>query len=311
MVKGTSSRQVSDSSIIKRVLPPKQTKFCRYADEFQVERGLSITGMDPRTLVGDKSILEKEWDAVFTCPMPVTGTNKKVKAYHVRPEFAEKLVHRHWDVYQEGPFNHEVGLLFAKAFAVENCPAARTGPTKEIYTIAWAPFAEQAMKSSEERHNIENKRRRWEDQMSGKTRVSHLEEGSTRSTKTADAWAGLPSPQVKLFEDEEKQQIHSLKRFTQDRLQVARTAVEVARSRVDVAVRDLHRAEGAQQSSSIATMLQGEITSMQDQETRGRLLALMSQLQANPLNNIAQLEETVLEAKVSHLSLMYSLVCLP
>ena len=50
---------------------------------------------------------------------------------------------------------------------------------------------------------------------------------------------------------------------------------------------------------------------MQDEETHGRLLALMSQLQGNPLNNIAQLEQTILEAKVSHLSVMCSLVCLP
>ena len=80
----------------------------------------------------------------------------------------------------------------------------------------------------------------------------------------------------------------------------------MARSKVDVAVRDLHRAEGAQQSSSIATKLEVEIVSMQDEEIRGRLLALMSQLQGNSLNNIALLEQTVLEAKVSHLPVMCS-----
>ena len=232
--------------------------------------------------------------------MPVTGSSKKVKAYHVRPEFAEKLVHRHWDVYQEGPFNHKVGLQFAKAFPMESCSFVRTGSMKDINIIAWAPFAEQAMRSSEERHNIENKRRRWEEKMSEKTRVSHLEEGSTRPTKTVDEWAGLPPPHVKGFEDEEKQQIHSLQRFIQDRLQAAKAIVAEAKSKVDAAVRDLHRAEGAQQSSTIASKLGLEIQCMQDDEVRSRLLALMSQIESNPLNNIAQLEATKVQAEVSH-----------
>ena len=76
-------------------------------------------------------------------------------------------------------------------------------------------------------------------------------------------------------------------------------------------MRDLHRTNGAQQLSNIAKTLQGETTSMQDQETHDRLLSLMNQLHANPLNNIAQLEAIVLEAKVSHFSIMCSLVCLP
>ena len=138
--------------------------------------------------------------------MLVTRSSKKVKAYLVRPKLAEKLVHRHWDVYQEGPFNHEVGLHFSKAFAIEICSLVNTGSIKDINIIAWAPFAEQAMRSLEERHNIENKRGRWEEKMSGKTRVSHLEEGSTRSTKAVNEWAGLPPPHVKLSKDEEKQQ---------------------------------------------------------------------------------------------------------
>ena len=129
---------------------------------------------------------------------------------------------------------------------MENCSLVSTGSMKDINIIAWAPFAKQAMRSSEEGHNIENKRRRWEEYVSGKTRVSHLEEGSTRSTKTINKWAGLPPPHVKLLEDEEKQQIHNLQRFIQARLQAAKTVVEAIRSRVSVAVRDLHRAKGSQ-----------------------------------------------------------------
>ena len=91
----------------------------------------------------------------------------------------------------------------------------------------------------------------------------------------------------------------------------ARSAINNAKMQVDLAVCNLHRAEGAQQSSSIATKLEVEIVSIQDEEIHGQLLALMSQLQGNPVNNIAQLEQIVLEAKVSHLSVIRSLVCRP
>ena len=128
---------------------------------------------------------------------------------------------------------------------MENCSLAKIGLMKDINSIAWAPFAEQAMKILDQRHNIENKCRTWEEQMSGKTRVFHLEEGSTQSTKIVNKWVGLPPPHVKLFEEQEQQQIHNLQRFVQDRLQVAKTNVEVARTRVDVSMRNLHKAEGA------------------------------------------------------------------
>ena len=58
-----------------------------------------------------------------------------------------------------------------------------------------------------------------------------------------------------------------MQRFIQDRLQAAKIVVEVARSRVDVVVRDLHRAESAQQSSSIASKLEVEIVSLQMRES--------------------------------------------
>ena len=46
----------------------------------------------------------------FLAPKPSLGTTtKKIKAYHVKPEFGEALVHHHWDVYQEGPFMYEIG----------------------------------------------------------------------------------------------------------------------------------------------------------------------------------------------------------
>ena len=60
------------------------------------------------------------WDAILTCPKTVQGSSKKVKAYHVRPEFSEDLVRHHWVVYQEGPFMYERDMQFAKAFALEN-----------------------------------------------------------------------------------------------------------------------------------------------------------------------------------------------
>ena len=87
-----------------------------------------MTGVDPHHLHGSNNISDKVWDGVFTCPKPVQGSYKKVKAYHVKPKFAEELVKRRWDVYQEGPFMYEIGVQFSKAFALENCPTSKKSP---------------------------------------------------------------------------------------------------------------------------------------------------------------------------------------
>ncbi|MCO5565094.1 hypothetical protein L7F22_018765 [Adiantum nelumboides] len=89
-------------SLVRNIEPPLHTKFCRLIEEFQKERGLPLD--DPRSLIGNNDISEEGWEAVFICPKPVSGSSKKVKAYHVWTDFLQKLVWRYWDVYQEGPF---------------------------------------------------------------------------------------------------------------------------------------------------------------------------------------------------------------
>lgn len=85
------------------------------------------------------------------------GSNRKVKVYYAKREFVELLVQKHWDVYQEGIVFYKVTQSFAKGFSLENCSAVKDPTNKDLYIVAWAPFAERAMKSSEEHCNSENK----------------------------------------------------------------------------------------------------------------------------------------------------------
>ena len=75
---------------------------------------------------------------------------------------------------------YEVGIQFAKAFALGNCTTTTSTPGK--HQIAWVAFAEREMKALEERHNLQSKIKRWEDQMSGRGRVTRTTVASTRSS---------------------------------------------------------------------------------------------------------------------------------
>lgn len=60
---------------------------------------------------------------------------------------------------------YEVTQSFAKGYALANCSATKDPANKDLYIVAWAPFVERAMKSSEEHRNLENKCKRWKDTM--------------------------------------------------------------------------------------------------------------------------------------------------
>ena len=254
---------------------------------------------------------EEEWEDVFICPKPVQGSQKKVKAYHARSEFLQKLVWRHWDVYQEGPFMYEVGIQFAKAFALENCTTATSTPGK--HQIAWAAFAERAMKASEERHNLQSKINRWEDQMSGRGRGSRTTAASTRSSVKTEGMSvplsSVPTGGCLVQLGEEDSRVLSImKNIAEGRLQVSKSRLEDAKKQVEDEVKELHRAEGAKKSNTLAIKLQTEIDCMQDAADRQRLINLISQFSCTPADNIVELEAKVDMAKV--LDISPSFMCL-
>lgn len=228
MGRSNALSQHNDTAIIKNVAPPKHNMFCFFAQEFHEERGLSLEGVDPQSLHGENDILDKEWNDVFTCPKPGPRSNKKVKAYFVKQDFVEALVHRHWDVYQEGPIMYEIGQQFAKAFSMENSPMARTSPKKEDYKICWALFAKTTMKSSEERHNLANKRKRWEEYMHAKSGQSNVH---SWSFKIDDLSMGVQEPVCTQFVQVEKIEIFGMKFRVLGRLSLAKQYVEEAKNK--------------------------------------------------------------------------------
>ena len=288
------------------------SKFCRLAEEFHTERGLPLEGVDPRSLSGNNDISDEVWEAVFTCPRPVPGSQKKVKAYHARSEFLQKIVSRHWDVYQEGPFMYEVGTQFAKAFALENCREASSSPGK--HQIAWAVFAERAMKASEERHNLQSKMKRWEEQMSGRGLGSRTTAASTRSSVRTEKMPSLPLSSVPTggclvqLEEDDIRVLEVMKNIAETRVQDCKSRLEDAKKQVENEVRELHRAEGAQGSNTLAMKLQMQIDCMQDPVDRQRLIDLIGEFSSSPLEKIAELEAKVAMAKVLHI--LPSYMCL-
>lgn len=291
MGRSTSSSQriEGSTSIIKNVSPPLQTQFCRYATEFHEDRGLSLDGIDPKSIHGNNDIKDKQWNEVFSCPKPALGTTKKVKAYHVRPEFAEALVHRHWDVYQEGPFMYEIGQQFAKAFALENCVAAITGTAAVDYTIAWAHFAERAMKNSEERHHLQNKRKKWAEQM----KTQSVEQ--VQSVKLNEEFKHTYRP-VR-FTATELIRMCKMKEEAEGRLTVAKSTLQTATDAVEDAVKKLHIAEG-QKQNTCASKLQSEIMELSLESDRQRLLDFIEKMRANVEVDVIELEHKVQISKV-------------
>ncbi|MCO5591249.1 hypothetical protein L7F22_045230 [Adiantum nelumboides] len=207
----------ASSSLVRNIEPPLHTKFCRLVEEFHMEHGLPLEGVDPRSLIGNNDISGEDWQAIFICPKPISGSQKKVKSYHVRTEFLQKLVWRHWDVYQEGPFMYEVGNQFAKVFALENC--SEFGK----HQISWANFAKRAMRASEERHNLQNKIKRWEEQMSGRRQGSKTTVASTKpSLKIEGMFVPLSSVPTEgclvQLEEEDSRTLTKMKNIAEGRL---------------------------------------------------------------------------------------------
>ncbi|MCO5566298.1 hypothetical protein L7F22_019974 [Adiantum nelumboides] len=255
----------ASSSLVRNIKPPLHTKFYRLAEEFHRERGLPLDGVDPHSLIGNNDIFEEDWAAVFVCPKPIPGSQKKVKAYHVWTEFLQKLVRRHWDVYQEGPF-------------IEGNESLR------------------------ERHNLQNKIKRWEEQMSGRGRGSKTTTASTRSSlKTKGTSIPLSSVPtegclVQLAEEDSKA-LAKMKNIAEERLQDYKSRLEGAKKQVENQVRELHREEGAQSSNTLAIKLQTEIDCMQDHVARQRLVDLIGQFLSTTKENLAKLEAKMARAK--------------
>lgn len=131
---------------------------------------------------------------------------------------------------------YEVGTQFAKAFALENYTEATSTPSK--HQIAWVAFAERAMKAWEERHNLQSKIKRWEEQMSGRGRGSKTTGASTRaSVKTEGMSVPLSSVPtgrclVQLGE-EDSRVLAEMKNIAEGRLQVSKSILEGAKKQVE------------------------------------------------------------------------------
>ena len=237
--------------------------------------------MDPRTLRGKNDISSKDWSDVFSCPKPEsaqgTGAARRVKCYNVKMEHLERLIHRHWDVYQQEPNNYEIGLLFAKAFALENCTAAKQASTteeKERYTIAWAHFAEEVMQNAEAKQNISAKRKKWEEIQDLKTPTSYKTDVGMSGTHAGTAYMKAP------YSTEELQNIESMGSLANQAFLTTKEGVEKAHQDVDDACRDLHRAEGTLEGrSSVRLYLESQMKSMKSEEERAPLRKMLEELQ--------------------------------
>ncbi|MCO5552317.1 hypothetical protein L7F22_005828 [Adiantum nelumboides] len=105
------------------------------------------------------------------------------------------------------------------------------------------------MRASEERHNLQNKIKRWEEQMSGRGRGSKTAAASTRSSlKTKGTSVPLSSVPtggclIQLVE-EDSLTLAKMKHIAEGRLQDYKSRLEGAKKPVEDQVRELHRAEG-------------------------------------------------------------------
>ncbi|MCO5580342.1 hypothetical protein L7F22_034208 [Adiantum nelumboides] len=158
------------------------------------------------------------------------------------------------------------------------------------------------MRTSKERHNLQNKIKRWEEQMSGRGRGSKTTAASTRSSlKTKGTSVPLSSVPtggclVQLAE-EDSRALAKIKHIAEGRLQDYKSRLEGAKKPVEDQVRELHRVEGAQSSNTLAIKLQTEIDCMQDPVARQRLVDLIGQFLSTTRENRAELEAKVARAK--------------
>ncbi|MCO5583813.1 hypothetical protein L7F22_037727 [Adiantum nelumboides] len=158
------------------------------------------------------------------------------------------------------------------------------------------------MRASEERHNLQNKIKRWEEQKSGRGRGSKTTAASTKSSlKIEGTFVPLSSVPtggclVQLAEEDSKA-LAEMKNIAEGRLQDYKSRLEGAKKQVEDQVRELHRAEGAQSSNTLAINLQTEIDCMQDPVARQRLVDLIGQFSSTTRESLAKLESKVARAK--------------
>ena len=100
------------------------------------------------------------------------------------------------------------------------------------------------------------------------------------------------------LQEEEKLEIANTKANVEQRVAEAKAAVDNAKMEVELAVRDLHRAKGAQQSNAFVTQIQKEIDVMIDQAAQQRLIHLLEQFQVSPVEHIVESQNKVATAKV-------------
>ena len=274
-------------------------------DFVATQTSLMKIGVDPRSLHGKSEILDENWYSVFTCPKPLPGNHKKVKSYHVKEQFAEQLVHHHWEVYQEGPWMYEIGHQFAKAFALENCEAAKEASDKKGYVIAWAQFAERAMKSSKERHNLANKCKKWEAAMNNRLNVGGL--GASDPIH-----AGVPLRALgrsMQFDKMQLQEIIDMGTRADDRVKMEKQNLDSSKMVVEVAMHDLHYAEGRKSNNSMVNALQAKINVLKEDLERQRLISLITKLREEGQADLQSLELNVVRSKVSHFIHVWCLSC--
>ncbi|MCO5568034.1 hypothetical protein L7F22_021730 [Adiantum nelumboides] len=142
------------------------------------------------------------------------------------------------------------------------------------------------MRASDERHNLQNKIKRWEEQMSGRGRGSKTTGASTISSLkiegTSVPLSSVPTEGcwVQLAE-EDSRALREIKNIAEGRLQDYKSRLEGAKKQVEDQVKELHRAEGAQSSNTLAIKLQTEIDCMQDPVAQQRLVDLIGQFSNN------------------------------
>lgn len=133
----------------------KQAVFCIKKEDFHAVYGLALVGVNPRDLL-DKDIPKEVWLAVFKELHCGKGA---IKARLVCDKFKEAVRGLHRAVYQEEKItNGELSIAFAKGLAFHFGGDKLHASCKPV---AWALFAEEAMKMSAVRGELERKRKRW------------------------------------------------------------------------------------------------------------------------------------------------------
>ncbi|MCO5585919.1 hypothetical protein L7F22_039853 [Adiantum nelumboides] len=156
------------------------------------------------------------------------------------------------------------------------------------------------MRASEERHNL----KRWKEQMSGRGRGSKTTAASTKSslkTKgTSVPLSRVPTRGCLLVQltEEDSRALAEMKNIAEGgRLQDYKSRLEGAKKLVEDQVGELHRAEGAQSSNTLAIKSQTKIDCMQDPVAQQCLIDLIEQFLSTTRENLAELEANVARAK--------------